>query len=151
MGGFETDLMAVMNEHVSETIADREPWVWILEILLSEISAGNYRHPFAWDEHEGNNVLLVRTSHVMDHIAHTNSLRDKWNALPVKSDRVFKRQLLEAGVLAKDHDGQLKEFEKTVRGRREAHMVGLDMKQLELYGLYAGPNVGTDRDPPYGH
>jgi hypothetical protein len=148
MGGFETDVMAVMNEHVSETVADREPWVWILEILLSEISAGNYRHPFAWDTDNGHDVLLVRTSHVMDHIAHTNSLRDKWNALPVKSDRVFKRQLTEAGVLVSDHDGRSREFEKTIRGRREAHLVGIDMEQLGLYGLYAGPSVEREG---YGH
>lgn len=149
-GDFETDVMAVMNEHVSETVADREPWVWILEILLSEISAGNYRHPFAWDQTEdGHDVLMVRTSHVMDHIAHTNSLRDKWNALPVKSDRIFKRQMVEAGVLAMDYDGKPKEYEKTIRGRREAHMVGIDMHQMELYGLYAGPAV-SDREQ-YGH
>jgi hypothetical protein len=146
MGDFEADVMGVMNEHVSETVADREPWVWILEILLSEISAGNYRHPSAWDTlrvgDADHDVLMVRTSHVMDHIAHTNSLRDKWNALPVKSDRIFKRQIAEADVLARDLDGKPLEFERTIRGRREAHMVGIDMQRLELYGLYAGPSVG---------
>lgn len=155
MGDFEDDLVAVMNEHVSETVADREPWVWILEILLSEISAGNYRHPFAWIEEEGEgmakrNVLLVRTSHIMDHIAHTNSLRDKWNALPVKSDRVFKKQLQEAGVLATDYEGKPKEFEKTIRNRREAHLVGLDAEKLALYGLYAGPVVDNEHHG-FGH
>lgn len=145
MGDFESDLIAGMNEHVSETVADREPWVWILEILLSEISAGNYRHPFHWDKvyvgDKVHDVLLVRTSHVMDHIAHTNSLRDKWNALPVKSDRAFKKQLQEAGVLCTDHEDKVKEFEKTIRSRREAHMVGLDATKLAMYGLYAGPTV----------
>ena len=42
-GNLEQDLMATMNAHVEETSADREPWVWILEIVLSEMERGDYR------------------------------------------------------------------------------------------------------------
>ena len=148
-GDFEDDVLEVMNEHVRETVADREPWVWIVEILLSEISAGNFRHPFDWGDEDGEDVLLIRTSHVMDHISHTNSLRDKWNALPVKSDRVFKRQLLDAGVLMMDADGRAIERERTIGRRREGHLVALSLSKLERYGLYAAPHV-TQANEGYG-
>ena len=88
-----------MNGHVAETSADREPWVWIMETVLSEIDGGNYKHPYTFDTVDGEFCLLLRTGHVMDHLAHTSALRDKWNGLPVKSDRVFKAQLKHAGVV----------------------------------------------------
>jgi hypothetical protein len=33
----------------------------------------------------------------MDHLSSSNHLREKWNGLPVKSDRVFKKQMMQAG------------------------------------------------------
>ncbi|MCE5180498.1 MAG: toprim domain-containing protein [Betaproteobacteria bacterium] len=140
-GDFEDDVLSEMNGHIKDTSADREPWVWIVEIVLSELAAGNYKHPYKWDTVEGEECLLIRTSHVMDHIAHTNSLRDKWNMLPVKTDRVFKRQMANAGVLmTNDHDQPL-EVERTIRDRREGHLVAISITKLALYGLYAAPHV----------
>lgn len=131
-GHFLRDLTAQMNAHVKDTVADRQPWVWILETLLSEIARGNYRYPFAFDEtDDGEAYLAVRTSHVMDHMAREQSLRTWFDNLPVKSDRVFKQQIKAANVLAED------DVEKTVQGRRVAHMVGLSLAALEQYGLYA--------------
>ncbi len=131
-GHFLRDLTAQMNAHVKDTVADRQPWVWILETLLSEIARGNYRYPFAFDEtDDGEAYLAVRTSHVMDHMAREQSLRTWFDNLPVKSDRVFKQQIRAANVLAED------DVEKTVQGRRVAHMVGLSLPALEQYGLYA--------------
>lgn len=140
-GDFEDDVLEEMNNHIKDTSSDREPWVWIVEIVLSEIAAGNYRHPFKWDKLDGEECLMIRTSHVMDHIAHTNSLRDKWNMLPVKSDRVFKRQLANAAVLMPNADGQPLEVERVVRDRREGHLVAISLSKLERYGLYAAPHV----------
>lgn len=141
-GAFKRDLIAVMNCHIAETDADREPWVWIMEILLSELAAGNFRHPFAFshvEADEGDDVecLCVRSSHIMDHISHTMSLRDKWNALPVKSDRVLKRQLLDASVVVKDG------VERTINGRREAHLLAIGVERLQQFGLYASIPEGT--------
>lgn len=134
-GDFIGDVTEEMNSHVAETSADREPWVWIIEILLSEISAGNFRHPFQFDDVEGEPCLCVRTSHIMDHISSTMSLRDKWNALPVKSDRVLKRQVRNAGVILHE------DLERTINNRREAHLVGLGIEALERYGLHAAPPI----------
>ena len=137
-GDFIPDVVAEMNAHIAETSADREPWVWIVEILLSEISAGQYRHPYRFDIEDGEDVLCVRTSHIMDHIAHSMALRDKWNALPVKSDRVLKRQLRHAGVLVSDS------VERVISGRREAHLVAMSLEELQRFGLHAAPPL----DPP---
>lgn len=131
-GRFLRDLTAVMNSHIKESVSDRQPWVWIVECLLSEIARGTYRYPFAFDKTpEEEPFLAVRTSHVMDHLAREHSLREFWDALPVKSDRVFKRALQTAGVLA------LEDVERTCHGKRVAHMVGLSLPALEQYGLYA--------------
>lgn len=146
-GNLREDVIAEMNAHISETSADREPWVWILETLLSEIATSNFRHPYCWgtvDDAAGNpySCLIVRTSHVMDHLAHTSSLRDKWNGLPVKSDRVFKKELKAAGIVVSDT------VERTiggdglngVPGKRVSHMSALSIERMAKYGLYAvGP------------
>ncbi|MBA1330522.1 CHC2-type zinc finger protein, partial [Candidatus Endoriftia persephone str. Guaymas] len=107
-GDFPQDVLHEMNEHISETSQDREPWVWIMEIALSEIDRGEFRYPHMFDSVQDDErvdveCLLVRTSNIMDHIAHSPALRDRWNALPVKSDRVFKRQLRQAGVIVAEN------------------------------------------------
>jgi hypothetical protein len=128
------DLLAETNGHVSETSADREPWVWILETLFAEISSGNYRHPYAFRElhaeGEPHEVLLIRAQHVMHHLGHSVHLRDTWNGLPVKSDRVLKRQLLRAGVVLRER------VDTTIQSRRECHMLALSLHKLEEYGLH---------------
>lgn len=130
-GGFLRDLTAEMNSHIKETESDRQPWVWIVDTLLSEIARGTFRYPFVFDEIDEERVLCVRTSHVMDHIRTEHPLREFWDALPVKSDRVFKRALQTAGVLA-DED-----VERACDKKRVAHMVAMSLPALEQYGLYA--------------
>jgi len=135
-GNFIGDCLAEMNSHVSETSSDREPWVWILETILSEMDSGQYRHPFKFDRvtlvpgEDDVECLLIRTGHVMDHISHSPALREKWNALPVKSDRVFKKQCKQAGVILKD------DVEKIINGKRVCHMVAFSLENLAKYGLY---------------
>ncbi|OIT17064.1 hypothetical protein BL243_07805 [Ralstonia solanacearum] len=129
-GNFINDLLAEMNTHIAETSADREPWVWIMETALSEVDAGKYSFPHAFDTIDGEHCILLRTSHIMDHIAHSNPLREKWNSLPVKSDRVFKKQLYGAGVVAGE-----KEVERTIFSRRVAHLTPISLKRLAGYGL----------------
>lgn len=136
-GGFLTDLTAEMNAHITESVSDRQPWAWITEKLLSEIASGNFRHPFKFDEEDQVPVLCVRTGHVMDHMSQTSTLREFWDGLPVKSDRVFKKQLAAAGVLAQDVSGAPLDIERTVRGQRIGHMVALSLPMLKQYGLHA--------------
>ena len=56
--------------------------------------------------------------------------------LPVKSDRVYKRQLKQAGVVWGDKNRP--ECERTVNGRRVAHMTPLNIEALAGYGLHVG-------------
>jgi hypothetical protein len=140
-GAFGGDVLAEMNRHISETSADRSPWVWILETALSEIDAGAFRHPFKFDEVDGEDCLLVRPSHIMDHIAGSNNLREKWNSLPVKTPAVFRRQLLAAGVTVGD-----KEIERTIHHRRVQHLTPLSIKRLAGFGLSVARDITHVRE-----
>ncbi|ADP02347.1 gp2 [Burkholderia phage KS14] len=135
-GAFGDDVLAEMNRHIAETSADRSPWVWILETALSEIDSGAFKHPYKFDDVEGEDCLLVRPAHIMDHIAGSNSLREKWNALPVKTPAVFRRQLLSAGVAVGD-----KEIERTIHQKRVQHLTPLSLKRLAGYGLSVARNL----------
>ncbi len=136
-GTFLTDVVAEMNRHISETVSDRQPWAWIVEKLLSEVAAHKFLYPHRFDVEDEVSVLCIRTAHVMDHMRQTPYLREFWDGLPVKSDRVFKRQLEQAGVLMTDGAGKVLEIERTVKGQRVGHMVALSVPALKKYGLYA--------------
>ncbi len=140
-GGFITDCVAEMNSHIADTSGDREPWVWILEKLLNEIASNNYRLPHMWakveDKTEGTGekeeCLIIRVTQIMHHLSSSMALRDFWNSVPVKSDRVLKRQLEKAGVLAD------KSVERNINNRRECHMVAISLERLKRFGLHAAP------------
>ncbi|SCX40629.1 toprim domain-containing protein [Nitrosospira sp. Nsp1] len=137
-GGFAEDVIAEMNAHITETSSDREPWVWILETVLSEIARNEFKYPYLWDKVDGENCLLVRTSHIMEHLAHTPALREKWNGLPVKSDRVFKKQIQKAGVIISDT------VERTIGMRRISHLSALSLSRLDQFGLHATPHLDAN-------
>jgi hypothetical protein len=152
-GGFGRDVIAEMNAHVLETSADREPWVWIVETLLSEIAASEYRYPYVWGTHrdaerEDQECLFVRPGHVMDHMARSIALREKWNALPVKSERVFKRQLLASGVVIADDVEKQIEADGAGNKKRVAHMVAISIARLDAFGLSATPVSRSFADSP---
>lgn len=130
-GGFGADLLAEMNLHIAETSSDRSPWVWIMETALSEIDAGNYKHPHKFESIDGEEYLLLRPSHIMDHLASSTSLREKWNALPVKTATVFKRQMIAAGVMM---DGG-NEIERTIFTKRVRHLSAISIKEMTKFGL----------------
>ena len=134
------DLMAEMNRHIAESVSDRQPWAWVLEKLLSEIASNQFRYPFVFTEVDEVPVLCVRTGHVMDHMRQTPYLREFWDGLPIKSDRVFKRQLEQAGVLLMVSDApgaKSLEVERAIKGQRVGHMVALSLPALKSFGLYA--------------
>lgn len=130
-------MLTDMNRHISATTATRHPWVWIMDIILSEISKGSFQHPFKWesvrhkDTHQEEFCLCIRAGHIMDHIAHSPALREKWNALPVKSDRVFKKQIIAAGVVHVD------DFDTTRGSTRLTHYMAVSKSGLERFGLHA--------------
>lgn len=162
-GNFGRDLIADMNRFIKSTSGDREPWVWIVETIISEIAMGHYRGPRIFENikdaaGETRPVLLIRTAHMMDHISRTNSLRAMWDALPIKSERVFRAQLVHAGALicAKKDAEEAKEYERLIKSsweggtsRRVAHLVALDLAKLEEFGIYAvgDADVVPEQDP----
>jgi hypothetical protein len=133
-GGFGTDLLAEMNQHIAETSSDRSPWVWIMETALSEIDAGNFKHPYKFDFIESRECLLIRPEHIMDHFSGSSSLRDKWNALPVKTATVFKKQMMNAGVMLSSE----KEIERTILTKRVRHLSAISLAELNKFGLSVG-------------
>ncbi len=140
-GNFQNDLLAQMNRHLLETETQREPWVWIMEIFLSECSANRVSHPYgiqaAKEEKTGCKVqsLVVRASHIMDHISTAPHLREKAAAIPIKSAQIFKKQLIASGVVVN------KRIDPMIKGQRVAHAVAIGVDALEAKGLHV-PTVG---------
>lgn len=136
-GGVVRSIVTEMNEYLADSKGERHPWVWILQTLLAEISQRTYdaRHVFTYVN--GEVCLAVRTSDVMHHIRTRPALKSIWDQLPVKSDRVLKRQLMQAGVLASNDDGEALEFERTIASTRTPHLVGISINKIKEYGLHA--------------
>ncbi len=145
---FSADLVARMNSNIMETTADREPWVWIMEKLLAEIASRNFKYPYVIDSWEGKTCLIVRTSHVMHHLSGSPNLRQFYDGLTVKSDRVFKRQLKDAGVVATNMKNEFVDVEKTINDMRVAHMTPLDIHALEKFGLSVPQEVNAGAQDP---
>lgn len=132
-GGFARDLVATMNSHLRDTEADREPWVWVMDVIAAEIEAGTFRYPHRVATAATVDApwcLFVRTSHIVQHLAHSMPLREFWSSLPIKSDRVLRRQLKQAGVIV------IEDVEKSIRGRRYGHLVGIGIDQLAQWGVH---------------
>ena len=129
-GALPDDLLAEMNSHVLESRASREPWVWILEIILGEIDRDQFTAPYKFEAgDDGDTWLLLRATHCMQHISQSTALRNKYDALPVKSARVFNRQLERAGVIVKT------DIERTIARNRVAHLQAISLNRLREYGL----------------
>lgn len=123
-------ILKEMNGHIAETSADREPWVWVMELMLGEITAGRYPYPHTVEEVNGVECLCIRTSHIMMHLRTSPGLRDIHAASPIKSDRALKRQLKRVGIVEQDR------IDCTINQARHHHLVALNIEKLESYGLY---------------
>lgn len=143
-GGFVNDLIMEMNSHIAETDADREPWVWIVEMALSEIDRRHYLHPFKYEVIDNNGLgdlcLLIRPGHIIDHIAHTPALKDRWNALPIKSAMIFNRQLENSGLVIK------KNLERVISNKRITNLTAISVEKMATYGLFASPDQYAEAD-----
>lgn len=129
-GDFLRDVRADMNAHIKDSACDREPWVWILELLVSEIESGQFGHPYALRLVEEEPCLVLRPQHVMDHIATSHRLRGQWDGLPVKTGRVFLRQLHNHGIVFKE------DLDLRINKRRHAHLTALSLPKMAEYGLF---------------
>jgi hypothetical protein len=86
----------------------------------------------------------------MDHMSQTQrTCGSSGTSLPIKSDRVFKKQLQLAGVLMMDESGEAEVYERTVSGKRVGHMVGLSLEALRQYGLHAVVPMEKFSEPSY--
>ena len=137
---FERDLAEEMNRHIADTDADREPWVWIVEVILAELDSGRYRFPNSWDDYLGKPALFIRHTDMINHLRTNTHLRDIWNSLPIKSPKVLRQALERAGTVLSD------EGDKHIGQRRVNHMLVLDIDALEGYGLHCAP-VDPNHDP----
>ncbi|MBS4019093.1 MAG: toprim domain-containing protein [Dechloromonas sp.] len=136
-GGVLRSIVTEMNQYLSDSKGERHPWVWILNTLLAEIAQGTYEAPYVFTYIDDKVFLAIRTSDVMHHIRTRPALKSIWEQLPVKSDRVLKRQLVQAGVLAMHDDDTALEVERTFRARRVGHMTAISVEKIKEYGLHA--------------
>lgn len=128
-GNFLHDLRQEMNTHIRDTAGDREPYVWILELIASELDAGEFKFPWKIDTVDDQAVLLIRPKDIMAHIASSMRLRDVWNGLPVKTSGVLAKQLQQAGLVVKSG------LDKVIRGRRTAHLFALGLNSMAELGI----------------
>lgn len=135
-GNFIGDLVKTMNIHITDTSADREPWVWILDTVLNEIAANKFTYPFKFIRYNeaatGTQVecLLIRPAHIMAHISSSMALRDIWHGLPVKTPRVFKQQIQSADVVYRER------VDTTIDRQRHTHMMALSLDKLAEFNLH---------------
>ncbi|MHA6895566.1 hypothetical protein ACQUJT_15995 [Ralstonia pseudosolanacearum] len=83
----------------------------------------------------------------MDHLAAAPHLRPKFDALPIKTARVFKQQLLQSGVVVAQGGKAIEDVEKRIFNRRHGRMTALSLTKLEKLNLYATP-APSDYSPP---
>ena len=136
-GGFYESCMQEMNEHIGDTEAEREPFVWILEILLTEIETRNYQLPYTIDNVDGEPCLILRVSHIITHISQSIGLREKWNAMPVKTSAVLHKQITSAGLVVKE---KIDRVFATIPSKkmRFTNMTALSIDKMSNYGLHVG-------------
>ena len=130
-GGYYQSLVAEMNLHVKQTKASRQPWFWVMEIILGEIDSNQLRYPYKFDvdTETQNECLMISATHIMLHLSQTPALKDKYNALTIKTPRVLKKQLISSGIVVAP------DVERTINGNRVAHMLALSIDKMEEYGL----------------
>lgn len=123
-------LIQEMNEHIKQTDAMRQPWVWVVEVILHEIAAGVYPYPYRFDFVDDEEVFYLKCSQMMHHLKTKPGLRPIWDGLTIKSDRVLKKHIEEAGVVLAKRAGPV------IDGKRVDHMIALSMRKLSEYGLH---------------
>lgn len=123
-----------------------------MEILLSELGVGRSIQTDSGPEM----ALFLRPSHVMDHLSTAPHLRPNFDALPIKTARVFKQQLQQSGVVAVQSDKPIEDVEKRIFNRRHGHMTALSLakfKSLDFTPRQCRPTTAHPRSakPPRSH
>lgn len=147
---FASDLLLEMNAHITETSNSRQPWVWIVEKIFSEISAGRYNYPQRFeletdDLGREHYVWYTRPGHMMDHIFSSPHLRDFAASLPIKSAKVLSQQLKSGGVVIRDRNSRNLPNHQRAGLQRVDHLASIDTEKLEAYGLSAPITVFNEQ------
>lgn len=108
-------------------------WVQLMGELLAVIARGEYPYPFKFDQERGEDVLCIRTSHIMEHM--WPWIRDRWVNSPIKTDRGLKKQLRQTNAVLTFGDGSAAAFERTLGGQRVGHLTAIRLIALKHAGL----------------
>lgn len=138
---FFEHLSREMNQHMAATAHDREPWVWILEHVFSDIDSRQFEYPYGVRVIDEVPCMVIKPKHIIQHLQTTSRYRQIWDSLPVKSTAVFKRQLQRAGVLVSETR------ELTLGSRRHQRMAALSLEQLDRWGLDVALDEANYSDP----
>jgi len=107
---------------------DEAPWLSAMEQFARELASGRFKGAHLFEEFGGTAALCVRTSDIMLHLSTAKDLREFWRALPVKSDRVLKKLLVQAGVV-------VGECERTIGDKRYSRLSVLSLAVLAAQGV----------------
>ncbi len=153
--GVEESIIREMNGHIASTDADREPWVKVIEKLLTDIDAGKYPHKHTIDEFaEGENdhkhqCFVIKLSEVMDYFNNTPDLREFRQSLPITSKNALKIQLHNKEMLLRKGNGEPRIVHPYIGegdGRKRVHnFVAMPAYKLLNYGLTV-PGVDYEAD-----
>lgn len=113
------------------------PLTLLMQKLADDIAAGEFLHPFKFDTEDGSNVLCVRLSNVMQHLTRSTWMLERWDTMPIKTSCLLRRQLKTAGALLLDVSGMPLMFERTLGGKREAHLYAISLSALAAIGVDA--------------
>lgn len=129
-----------------EPVARATAWMWFMATLLADIEVGTFPHPFKFDQEDGEDVLCIRTKHIMDHLMRGDWLRKGWEDAAIQSALALKKQMKLAGVFVLDADGNPKLIERTLNGQRVGHLVAIRLAGLRAAGL--NPNAASQAAYP---
>ena len=122
------------QERTGDIFHDPAPWLWIISEVFKSIETGTFCYPFKFEKKEGTTVLCIRLADVMRHIAkrHTGPAVARKS---IETHVMLKRRLSKAGVLCTSNEDTLMSVERTINGKRVAHMVVLDLPALADFGV----------------
>ncbi len=93
----------------------RAPWIRVMDRALSAIKDGSFKYPHWVEQVDGDEYLLVRPAHIMQHADLA------WKETPPLSGRMLKRGLLSAGILLVDEGEMPRVFERTIAAKDGRH------------------------------
>lgn len=103
-------------------------WVPIMAIALSEIAAGRFQFPYAWNKSRSHPALLVKVGHIVEHISLSEHLRDEWIGQSVRSASALKKLMDADKVFAG-------ECVRTIDGKRFSDVQIIPLERLASFGL----------------